>query len=316
MRLSNLDTNVDKNSEIELQARIADMHFDAAATIVPVQPGTIVAYIGNTAPDGWLLCDGSEIDSQYNVLISLIGTHTPDMRGKMAYCVSDTSKINETGGTFNHTHTIPSHSHTCESHTHTIIGHVHHTLPHSSHSVTHYHYGGSHKHRIVHYHAIPGHAHSDNTITFSADSSHYHTVPYYGGYTSPNYVGPPFYGWATGTYTTSGGNCYGSKSSKTTVYTKAISHKGVTGNTFTKVGTDTTDGAGNTTSSDALTSSSTTSTATETLYSSNTQITEDASSIGIVYTSTSNSVTVNNNISSISDSSNAAAYIINFIIKY
>lgn len=316
MRLSNLDINVDKNSEIELQARTADLHLDATSTTVPVQPGTIVAYIGSVAPTGWLLCDGSEIDSQYSVLISLVGTHTPDMRGKMAYCVSDISKLKETGGTYNHTHTIPVHSHSCEPHTHTIVGHTHHTLPHATHYTTHRHNGGSHRHHIVHYHTIPGHTHSDSTITFSAASTHYHTVPYYGGYTSPNYYGPPFYGWATGIYTTSGGNCSGSVGSTATINSINTIFTGVTDDNFTKVGTDTSNGAGNTTVSSTSTSTTSTSTSSISLMSSSTQITEDATSIGIISESSSNSITVIDNNSNTSEGSNVAAYVINFLIKY
>ncbi|MFH2124141.1 MAG: phage tail protein [Pseudomonadota bacterium] len=43
--------------------------------------GTIVAYWGATAPDGWLLCDGSTIETQYVNLIALVGSTVPDLRG-------------------------------------------------------------------------------------------------------------------------------------------------------------------------------------------------------------------------------------------
>ena len=314
MRLSNLDTNVDKNSEIELQARAANLHLNADSTTAPIQPGTIVAYIGSTAPTGWLLCDGSEIDSQYDILISLVGTHTPDMRGKMAYCVSDISQLKETGGTFNHTHTIPAHSHTCDPHTHTIVGHTHHTLAHCYHYFYHSHKCGSHRHYIEHYHTIPGHSHLNTTITFSAANTHYHDVPYADNYTS-THQGNTFYGWATGTKTVSG-NGYGSKSSPITISSTAIHDGGVSDDNFTMIGTDTSDGAGNTTISAELTTEASTTTSNPYLYSSSGQITEDASLIGIVATDTSDSITVANNISSASSSGNAAAYIINFIIKY
>jgi microcystin-dependent protein len=47
---------------------------------VPV--GSIIAYWGNTPPEGWLLCDSSIIPSQYQSLIDFLGSsRTPDLRG-------------------------------------------------------------------------------------------------------------------------------------------------------------------------------------------------------------------------------------------
>lgn len=57
-------------------------------------PGTVVAYGGTTAPQGWLLCDGSAVSrSTYADLFAAIGTnfgsgdgsstfHVPDLRGR------------------------------------------------------------------------------------------------------------------------------------------------------------------------------------------------------------------------------------------
>lgn len=42
--------------------------------------GSIIAYAGTTAPDGWLLCDGSST-SGHAELIALVGATTPDLRG-------------------------------------------------------------------------------------------------------------------------------------------------------------------------------------------------------------------------------------------
>ena len=47
---------------------------------VPV--GTIVAYWGTTAPDGWLICDGSSIPSGYTSLRAMAGSATPDLRDR------------------------------------------------------------------------------------------------------------------------------------------------------------------------------------------------------------------------------------------
>jgi microcystin-dependent protein len=51
-----------------------------------VPPGTIVAFYGALAPEGWLLCDGSPIPPgvEYDTLRALIGgANTPDLRGRM-----------------------------------------------------------------------------------------------------------------------------------------------------------------------------------------------------------------------------------------
>lgn len=50
-------------------------------TRVPV--GTITAFYGETAPEGWMLCDGSTIpnDGRFENLIDMIGPEVPDLRG-------------------------------------------------------------------------------------------------------------------------------------------------------------------------------------------------------------------------------------------
>ena len=46
---------------------------DATGFVMPV--GTIVPYGGTTAPDGWMMCDGSEISrTLYSDLFAVIGT--------------------------------------------------------------------------------------------------------------------------------------------------------------------------------------------------------------------------------------------------
>ena len=51
-------------------------------TAVPV--GAVLPYAGNTAPDGWLMCDGSAFDTRlYPELSRVIGANTPDLRGRV-----------------------------------------------------------------------------------------------------------------------------------------------------------------------------------------------------------------------------------------
>jgi len=92
--------------------------------------GSISLFAGTTAPNGWLICDGSAVSrTTYANLFSVIGTtygtgdgsttfNIPNLKGKVPVGLdsSDTSfdTIGETGGEKTHTLTIdemPSHSH-------------------------------------------------------------------------------------------------------------------------------------------------------------------------------------------------------------
>lgn len=46
-----------------------------------VPTGTIVAFYGDTAPKGWLPCDGMKIPDSEGALRSICGQKTPDLRG-------------------------------------------------------------------------------------------------------------------------------------------------------------------------------------------------------------------------------------------
>ena len=103
---------------------------DTSGSLVP--PGSLLMFAGASAPDGYLLCDGSAISrTTYNILFAAIGTtygvgngtttfNLPDFRGRGALGVGTGAgltprTIGSTGGAETVTLTtdeMPSHSHT------------------------------------------------------------------------------------------------------------------------------------------------------------------------------------------------------------
>lgn len=90
------------------------------------QIGEIIAFAGSTAPNGWLLCDGSAVSrSTYSELFAVIGTtygsgdgsttfNLPDLRDRFPVGAGNTYSLNSKGGEATHTLTIdemPSHTH-------------------------------------------------------------------------------------------------------------------------------------------------------------------------------------------------------------
>ncbi|MBP7428592.1 MAG: tail fiber protein [Candidatus Hydrogenedentes bacterium] len=110
--------------EIAPRQRILSVPFAASAGI-PV--GTILPYAGNTAPAGYLLCDGSDIPAgkEYDSLRALLQVNfagkTPDLRGRMPIGLDFGAGVVPTavipglkGGAATHTLTVnqlPAHSH-------------------------------------------------------------------------------------------------------------------------------------------------------------------------------------------------------------
>lgn len=126
-------------------AKIGDGQVTAAklaSGINTIPTGSITAYIGATAPSGWLLCDGTEIASSETALESVLnGTYgtgsngrslVPDLRGRVpvgvdgaAARLTSNDTLGSSGGTETHTLTeaeMPSHSHTYERYDHSDDG--------------------------------------------------------------------------------------------------------------------------------------------------------------------------------------------------
>ena len=111
--------------------------------------GSIVMFAGTSAPNGWLICDGSAISREtYSSLFNEIGTtfgegdgettfNIPDISGKVLIGYSETHPFLTTGGEEYHTLTdseIPSHVHNVGQHGHQ--NEITFKTPELSHSIT------------------------------------------------------------------------------------------------------------------------------------------------------------------------------------
>lgn len=177
--------------------------------------GALMPYAASTAPNGWLLCDGSAISrTTYSALFAVISTtygvgdgattfNVPNLKGKVVVgfnsAETEFDALAETGGTKTHTLStdeVASHAHTTDSqgvHSHdgaTGAGTAH------GHAVT----EGTHSHFVDKYDSVGsggisltardaattdlntptggGHAH-----TVASESAHTHTVPSQSGHT-------------------------------------------------------------------------------------------------------------------------------------
>jgi len=134
-----LGVKVGDDSEMTPRRAIVSVAYAYRAAVtdggsaVPV--GTIVAYAGTAPPDGWLICNGSEVSrTVYANLFATIGTlwgngdglttfNLPDLRGRGPIGAGQgnglTNRIlSESGGEEQHTLTIaemPSHTHSATS---------------------------------------------------------------------------------------------------------------------------------------------------------------------------------------------------------
>lgn len=93
-----------------------------------VPTGAVMPFVGATAPEGWLLCDGAVIPDglQYDALKTLYGNNTPDMRG-MFLRGAGTNNFTTTTTTLNGVQddVFGSHGHSININTSTAGNHSH-----------------------------------------------------------------------------------------------------------------------------------------------------------------------------------------------
>ena len=104
--------------------------------------GRIYPYGGTTAPEGYLMCDGSAVSrTEYSALFDVIGTtfgagdgsttfNLPNLQGRIPMGSNSTYAMGTTGGEYTHALTpsetaVRSHTHTVWAHSHGLNGHAH-----------------------------------------------------------------------------------------------------------------------------------------------------------------------------------------------
>ena len=138
-----VDDTLSKESSHPIQNRTVTKAIDmVVADQKLLIPGIIYPYAGSadTVPDGFLLCDGREIErvkyiNLYNVIKdtygdtgSLLTFKLPDLCGRVPIGASSDYALASNGGYKDVTLTadqIPSHSHGMQNHTHSMSNHTH-----------------------------------------------------------------------------------------------------------------------------------------------------------------------------------------------
>src|SRR5690606_24360714 len=145
--------------------------------------GSIMAFAGTTAPDGWLMCTGQAVSrTTFKRLFAVLGTtygpgdgsttfNLPDLRQRfpLGKAASGTgSTLGATGGAIDHTHSGPSHTHSM-SHAHSMA-HSHQVDPPATWSE----FAGEHDHQLQFGAAVAGG--SDWSAITDSDGNHRHSV--------------------------------------------------------------------------------------------------------------------------------------------
>jgi prepilin-type N-terminal cleavage/methylation domain-containing protein len=146
-----------------------------------VPTGTVVSFIGNVAPDGWLLCNGQST-SGHTALAALVGANVPNLNDRFIVGAGTTYTVGNTGGVDSVLLTgaqsgLLSHTHTVNDNGHSHTGHISQACG----------YGGLNINGKAYYGCVTGYPTSNNTtgITINnntaqnASESHENRPPYY-----------------------------------------------------------------------------------------------------------------------------------------
>ena len=148
-RLTGIHTSPSTSDELASNAYVS-------AASGGLSSGTIIMYVSDLMPGGFLLCNGNAVSrSTYSSLFSAIGT-------------TYGGSLGANGGSFDHVHSMGAHTH-AQSHTHTIA-HTH-TISHS-HTIDHAHAVGTHVHNAAHTHTIQPHYHNVSGTANFANHTH------------------------------------------------------------------------------------------------------------------------------------------------
>ena len=138
----------------------------AGSTGIPV--ATIVAYGGNSAPSGWLLCDGGGTGG-YSALAAIVGSSVPDLRNRFIIGAGSSYSVDAIGGSAHSV--VVSHSHTINNHTHSFSA-----------STT----GGNHNHQYIDQYVVINNGYrpwpasnndcAQRNINTSGSGSHSHSI--------------------------------------------------------------------------------------------------------------------------------------------
>ena len=121
------------NDRITFTGEVGALVWEDASPVSPSVPGIVIPFAGTVSPDGYLLCDGSEVSrSTYALLYAVIGDtygagdgsttfNLPDLRGRVVIGVAGTHALGSTGGSETvtltedqlpaHVHEVPKHGH-------------------------------------------------------------------------------------------------------------------------------------------------------------------------------------------------------------
>jgi microcystin-dependent protein len=121
------------NNRLTFPGATGSVAWEDESPVAPTVPGIVIPFAGMVSPEGYLLCDGSEVSrSTYALLYAVIGDtygagdgsttfNLPDLRGRVVIGVAGTHALGSTGGSETVTLTedqLPAHSHVVPQHGH------------------------------------------------------------------------------------------------------------------------------------------------------------------------------------------------------